>query len=176
MTALYRHSTSDLESQFGSPYGYNHSISTGHVREEMAHRSRSSPSPFCAKFDMSPTSVSMAPNFSTDSFSDSDIIAAASDWNTAFIFNNAINNIDDTSPMSNQNFDDFVPNWPSVNHYSTEASQALNIPASQPQQANNNNYDFGFAQHQFANPQQALNSKATTSLILSRRHELTLLQ
>lgn len=165
MTALYGHYTSDFESQFGSTYGYDHSISTGHLRVDQVHRSRSSTSPFFPKFDMSPTSVPMGPPFSTDSFSDSDIIASASDWNNGFIFNDSSNNIDSISPMSNQNFDDFVPNWHSVNQYSTDAPQAMNIPASQPQQANNN-YVFGFSQHQFSNPHQAPSSKATISLIL----------
>lgn len=165
MTALYGHSRSDFESQFGSPYGYDHSISTGHLREDQVHRFRSSTSPFFPNFEMSPTSVPMGPNFSTDSFSDSEIIASASDWNNEFIFNDSTNNIDSISPMSSQNFDDFVPNWHSVNQYTTEAPQAMNHPPSQPQQANNN-YVYGFSQHQFPDPHQAPSSEATIFLTL----------
>lgn len=168
MTALYGHSTSDFESHFGSPYGYDHGFSTGHLREDQVHRSRSSPSPFFSKCEMSPSNAPMAPDFSAESFADSEL-AAASDWNNAFIFSNSTNDIDSTTSMSDQNFDDFVPNWHSINQYPNEAPQAMNIPASQPQQTNNS-YIYGFAQHQFPTPQQAISSKATTSTYLPWTH------
>lgn len=172
MTALYGHSTPDFESHFDSLYGCDHGISTGHLREDQLHRSRSSPSPFYSKSEMFPSNVPMAPNFSADALSDSEI-AATSDWNNPFIFGDSTNNTDSTAPMANQNFDDFVPSWHPVNQYSTEDPHTMNIPTSQPQQANN--YVFGFPQHQFPNPQLALSSKATMCQILLCRHGLTLI-
>jgi hypothetical protein len=155
MTVLYESSSSDLESQFGSPlvHGYHNSFA-GHLREaNIIDRSRASTSPFFLKFEMSPTSVPMDHTFSASSLSDSDI---APDWN--FNFNVPLNEPEPTSPMStHQAFQDFIPNWHPVNF--TAPQQRMNIPASQPGQTNDN-YGFSFSQHQYPTGQQTLNSKA----------------
>lgn len=159
MSTLYESSSSDLESQFGSPYGYHPNIFAGHLRDEKAHRSRSSTSPFfSSKFDMSPANVPINHEFSADSLSDSEIIA--SDWNS-FPYSNALANLDVTAPMSNHAFEDTNSNWHSVNSFS-ETSQTMAIPVTQPHQMTGS-FDFSFAPHQFSNPQQSLSSKAATS-------------
>jgi hypothetical protein len=159
MTVLYESSSSDLESQFGSPHGY-HNIFAGHLRERNIDRSRPSTSPFLPKFEMSPASVPMGHNFSASSFSDPEIDP---DWNS-FNFNEPVNDLDSTSPMSNHAYQDFIPNWHSVNSF-TEAPQAMNTPASQPQQTTDN-FGFSFPQHQFTNGQQALGSKTSICPLL----------
>jgi hypothetical protein len=151
MTTLYESSSSDFESQFGSPHGYHNMFAAGHLREENIDRStRPSTSPFPPKFELSPGSVAMGHNFSASSFSDSEV----AEWNS-FTFNDP----NSTSPMSNHAFEqDFIPAWNTINSF-TEAPQAMNIPASQPQQTTQS-FNFHYPQHQFVNRQQIIDSKA----------------
>lgn len=77
-------------------------------------------------------------------------------------------NIHLNTPTSNQDSDNFNPNWKLVNQQSAEAPRPLSIPASQPHADNNDVPRFDFA-----HPQQALSSKASMSPILLYRYIYT---
>jgi hypothetical protein len=130
MAALHELSSSDLEGQVRSPHEY---------RNMFAGQDRSiklSTSPFFPKLEFPPRSM----------------------WESV-----PFNDPNSTSPMSTHAFEqdfipDFIPAWNTFNSF-TEAPQAMNIPASQPQQTPQS-FSFHYPQRQFVNGQQILDSKA----------------